>query len=320
MPFHRSDLLFGSVLLAVAAGCGSHPAAKRSDASPTGDTHVVTNGDGPAEVAASPDVGTAAGDARENPDEVSGKDATGASDTPTKTADAGATPDALPDERLAPDQGASDPASANDLLWAPDAVGPIADALTCTAAQEALRASVYEATIIPFADTPAVVQDFLTAFLSRGYVEEHFRFSPTSNGTTTNPNLLDFAFIDGCYTSTVPGQIQWNVPIYQGKIRYLGPSQEWRILISEEEARAQVEAAGCDASNLGLAWAAVGTPLPGVNEYSGLSDYPIWQAGGQSVEGPSGLPAGSHCTGPVCNVHASTGVLAQTPRLCGSPG
>ena len=155
---------------------------------------------------------------------------------------------------------------------------------------------------------------------SKAYIEEHFRFFATSNGTSINPNLLDFYFLDGCYTSTVPGQVQWAVPLYRGKLRYLGPSQEWRILVGDDQARVQAEAAGCDASNWELGWAAEGTPIPGVSEYSGVSYYPAWQAGGQTVAVPSGLPAGSFCNGPSCSIHAATGAVSVTPQRCGSPG
>jgi hypothetical protein len=110
------------------------------------------------------------------------------------------------------------------------------------------------------------------------------------------------------------------VAIYQGKIRYLGPSREWRVLISEEEANRLAVAAGCDASNLELGWAGERTPIPGVNEYTGASYYPAWQAGGQSVETKPGLPAGSFCKGPTCTVHAETGKVSQTPGYCASPG
>jgi hypothetical protein len=200
-----------------------------------------------------------------------------------------------------------------------DGLGSV-DALKCTAAQEDLRATVYQNTIIPYADIPEVPRDFVAAFLSQSYVEEHFRFFPYPSSFSANPYFLYFYFIDGCYTDSVPGQIQWNVPMYQGKIRYLGPSREWRILVGEEQARAAVEAAGCDASNLDLEWAAEGTPIPGVDEYSGMSHHPIWRAGGQSVPVPPDLPAESHCYGPVCQVHAETGAVLQTPRSCASPG
>ena len=330
------SLLIASALLVVTAGCGSQPTAKRPDAA--GD--ALAQSDGLAEPDASSDMGGAATrDTSDSVEEIVARDATGVSDTPfaagdaivtRDTTDASDTPfergdtgpvsDASPDQRPPPDEGAYDLAPLADLASAVDSVVPLQDAPACTAAQEARRAIVYESTIIPYADTPEVVRDFLTAFLSVSYIEEHFRFCWTIPNVPTDPALLYFYFVDGCYTITTPGQIHWDVPVYEGKVHYIGPSREWRVLISEEEARVQVEAAGCSSSNLWLTWGAEQTPIPGANEVGGFSYYPVWLAGGESVDASPGMPPGTHCSGPVCYVHAATGaLLSQSPGLCGGP-
>jgi hypothetical protein len=194
------------------------------------------------------------------------------------------------------------------------------DALTCTAEQERRRASYAKVTFLSLAETPAAIQDFLTVFLSKDYIEEHFRFFQTWNGTSYNQRQYAFAFVDGCNTVTVPGEIQWGPALYEGKTRYIGPGREWRILIEDDDARRLVVDAGCDASNLRLGWATEATPIPGVKLYGGDgSDYPAWQTVSQPVETKPGLPAGSHCYGPSCTVHAQTGAVSQRPGYCTSP-
>ena len=275
----------------MALGCGSHKTDKHPDALPGDDANLVSGGDDsarvdPVDATTSPDISTVKPDGNERSDGIVSRDVV-----------------------------------CSDLLVAtPDLVNRDPDALACTAAQQSRRNAVDQQTIIPFAETPAVVQDFLTVFLSKEYIEEHLRFVQTFNGTSINTNDLAIDFLDGCYTSSAPGQIEWGVAIYKGKILYVGPSREWRVLIGEEEARQLMTAAGCDASNLGLGWGAEATPIPGVSTYNGGSYYPAWQAGGQDVDVKPGMPSGTYCKGPTCSVHAETGSVSQKPGICASPG
>jgi hypothetical protein len=166
----------------------------------------------------------------------------------------------------------------------------------------------------------SVVTGFLTPFLSVDYITEHFRFIMTNGSVPTVGFPWYFYFIDGCYTDTGQSFIQWGVPICQGKVRYVGPSREWRVLVSEANAKALMEAAGCDASNMQLTWDSDGSSIPGVTECLGMLGYhPAWQAGGQSVA-PVGLPPGSYCQAATCMVHAETGAISSSPQHCAAPG
>jgi hypothetical protein len=228
-------------------------------------------------------------------------------------------------DSITPDDSANTPEDASHLVDAPiddartDTVANApTDALACTPDEDILRDAINQYTIIPYKDLPDVVTNFLTTFLSVDYINEHFRFFMPNGGAPTTGTPLDFYFVDGCYTSQY-GEIQWGVPIYKGEVRYMGPSREWRVLINETYAKALIEAAGCDSSNIEPAWGSAGAPMAGVSEFSGASFYPAWRAGGQSVP-PVGLPSGSYCQAATCTVNVETGVLSSTPQSCGVPG
>ena len=136
------------------------------------------------------------------------------------------------------------------------------------------------------------------------------------SGSSTRQYLEDCPI----HALTARSDIQWGVPICQGKVRYVGPSREWRVLVSEANAKALMEAAGCDASNMQLTWDSDGSSIPGVNECFGMLGYhPAWQAGGQSIT-PVGLPPGSYCQAATCMVNAETGAVSSTPQYCEVPG
>jgi hypothetical protein len=228
--------------------------------------------------------------------------------------------DTAQDERVFPDTRSNDPASSPDSVLSTDLIQSSEDSSACTPEQDRLRNTIDPSAIIPYVDVPAVVTDFLTSFLSVDYITEHFRFIMTNGSVPTAGFPLYFYFIDGCYTDAGQGFIQWGVPICQGKVRYVGPSREWRMLVSEADAKAPMEAAGCDSSNMQLIWGSDGSSIPGVTECFGILGYhPAWQAGGQSVT-PVGLPPGSYCQAATCMVNAETGAISSTPQYCAGPG
>jgi hypothetical protein len=247
-------------------------------------------------------------------------DASNTAEAPSDGNRADAVVDAAQDERVFPDTRSNDPAPIPDTALSTDLTQPSEDASACTPEQNRLRNTIDPNEIIPYDDVPAVVTDFLTSFLSVEYITEHFRFIMTNGSVPTAGFPLYFYFIDGCYTDTGQGFIQWGVPICQGNVRYAGPSREWRVLVSEANAKALMEAAGCDSSNIQLNWGSDGFSIPGVNECFGMVGYhPAWQAGGQSVT-PVGLPPGSYCQAATCMVNAETGAISSTPQYCAVPG
>ena len=182
--------------------------------------------------------------------------------------------------------------------------------------------STYPSTEYSLSELPAVVVDFLLSFLPESYITEHFRFFRlNSSGAPTAPlNLLYMTFEYGCETA-IDGQLQWDVPIYDGKIRYIGPSRPWQLLISQADAVSRIESAGCDSSNTELAMIQRPTPIPGVtNEYVGLSFDLGWKAGGQRVTCSGSMPSPEcECSSMRCSLNAETGEMETTPAMMGCP-
>jgi hypothetical protein len=298
-----------------------------ADARSSADGYAARDAGRPDESASQADVGLAdVGSSQpevisSQPDEVArqpGRDASQA-ELGTKVLDV-APPDRLAD---APEDAArsldavlAEVAPALDSSLPIDTTPSPMDALSCTTEQAARRNQTTTRTLIPYRELPTLVQDFLTAFLSVEYATEHFLFY-TATGAPPGPTtVLYFYFVDGCFTTTY-GQLQWGPAIYQGEIRYIGPSREARILIGETEAKARMEEAGCDASNLDLTWSRdyglkTTNPLP--NEQSGLIWYPAWQAGRQNV--PPTNPLDLECFADQCTMNAETGAMTVIPGGC----
>ena len=307
-------------LVAVVAGCSSHPASGRADAATPLDSSGTQNARDADNANRAPDGANSARDASNPMDSANAiGDASNTTEAPLVGNRADAVVDAAQDERVSPDARSNHPAPIPDSALSTDLTQPSEDASACTPEQDRLRNTIDPNAIIPYDDVPAVVTDFLTSFLSVDYITEHFQFIVTNGSVPTAGFPLYFYFIDGCYTDTGQSFIQWGVPICQGKVRYVGPSREWRVLVDEADAKALIEAAGCDSSNMQLTWGSEGSPIPGVNECSGISYYPAWQAGGQSVN-PVGLPPGSYCQAATCMVNAETGAISSTPQYCEVPG
>jgi len=141
---------------------------------------------------------------------------------------------------------------------------------------------VPEKTVLNLDEIPETPRDFLTCFLSESYIREHFKFY-TIDDCLTKHNLL---YIQLEYDSyTIGGaEIQWDIPIYDGKIRYKGPSEEYDILVNEEEARQNFIDEGCDTSNLHLTLKKEKNETTPPNAYEGSwFCYLAWSAGGQMI-------------------------------------
>ncbi len=205
-----------------------------------------------------------------------------------------------------------------DTVDGPATVPDAGDAgVVCTPAQEAQRSA--NTAPMPFASLPSSVQDFLLSFLSRSYIDEHFRFYPPQASAA---NLSYFDFVDGCLT-VQGGFVEWGVPICNGKIRFVGPAKEYRLLVDETQAGQISQADGCDWADATLAWDSMdpaSIPAPRPDTCDGFVSYPAWHTGGQTLAADPGLPAGSYCQAPRCTINAETAAASVTPKTCASPG
>jgi hypothetical protein len=189
--------------------------------------------------------------------------------------------------------------------------------VVCTPEQEAQRSA--NPAPMPFASLPSSVQDFLLSFLSRSYIDEHFRFYPLQASAS---NLSYFDFVYGCLTAR-NGFVEWGVPMCNGKTRFVGPAKEYRLLVDEAQATQISQADGCDWTDVTLGWdpmAPASIPAPRPDTCDGFVSYPAWHTGGQTLPADPGLPAGSFCQAPRCTINAETGAASVTPRMCASPG
>jgi hypothetical protein len=245
----------------------------------------------------------------------------------SRSPDAGSTADGVTnpigDTSVAGRDGAGPESSLSDTsrssLDSGDLVNrdPDGAAQACTPEQEVLRKSNTDP--MPFDSLPESVKDFLLTFLSRSYIEEHFRFY---SQLATTSRMSYFDFVDGCLTATT-GFVQWDIPICQGKIRYIGPAKEYRLLMDEPQAKKVSEAAGCTWSNATLGWnpmSPTSIPEPRPVACDGAIDYPAWFVGGATLSADPGMPAGSYCQAARCIINAETGAVSVTPRMCASPG
>lgn len=197
-------------------------------------------------------------------------------------------------------EGDADSGRADSLVDAPPAA--------CSSAQLAAREKPgYK--LVPWAEMPQNLTDFLTTFLPAAYIQDHLRFYSPSSDSAAAAGTMYVNLEFGCETIS-GGQIQWGLAICSGKIRWIGPSQAWQLNIDRAEAVRRITAAGCNADNLELRLEQVNTPIPGIAECLGLSFHPAWVAGAQSVVCANNLPAGCHCYASRCSLNVDDGALA----------